>query len=198
MSYSEFLGLNLGLLGNENSIKELTLILAADAAHLLNLGAALGKGSVVNAIEDELALDVSGLLDGGASLHLDNLVLLATEEVLDSDLGAVLGDNDVDGEMSVHKSHFVAEALSDTDDHVADRGFERVDGTGLLRTTEPDADADEKSISLFGALIHSLELTGDMREVLGHLTSFALDSNFPCIHCACNCAKKEHSEVRKT
>ena len=86
MSYSEFLGLNLGLLGNENSIKELTLILAADAAHLLNLGAALGKGSVVNAIEDELALDVSGLLDGGASLHLDNLVLLATEEVLDSDL----------------------------------------------------------------------------------------------------------------
>jgi hypothetical protein len=112
MSYSEFLGLNLGLLGNENSIKELTLILAADAAHLLNLGAALGKGSVVNAIEDELALDVSGLLDGGASLHLDNLVLLATEEVLDSDLGAVLGDNDVDGEMSVHKSHFVAEALS--------------------------------------------------------------------------------------
>ena len=109
---SHLLRLSLGLLGDEDAIEELALILAADAAHLLDRRAALGEGSVVNAIEDELALDISGHLDGSASLHLDVLVLLAAKEVLDSDLRAVLGDDDVNGEMSVYKSHLVAEALS--------------------------------------------------------------------------------------
>ena len=30
---------------------------------------------------------------------------------IDGDAGAVLGDHDIDGEMSVYKSHLVAEAL---------------------------------------------------------------------------------------
>ena len=105
-------GLDEGLLGDKNSIKELTLILATDSAHLLDLGAAEGEGSVVDAVEDKLALDVLGVADLGAGLHDDELVLLATKEVLDGDLVAVLGDDDVDGEMSVDESHFVAEALS--------------------------------------------------------------------------------------
>lgn len=105
------LGLNVGLLGNEDTIKEFTLILAADSADLLDLGAALGEGVKVDTIEDNLTLLFGGESGGSASLHLDDLVLLSTKEVLDSDLGAVLGDDDVDGEMSVYKSHFVAEAL---------------------------------------------------------------------------------------
>ena len=70
------------------------------------------ESGVVDAVEDELTLDVGAESCGGATLHLDDLVLLATKEVLDGDLGAVLGDDDVDGEMSVHESHLVAEALS--------------------------------------------------------------------------------------
>jgi len=105
------LGLNVGLLGNEDTIEEFTLILAADSADLLDLGAALGEGVEVDAIEDNFTLLFGGEFGNGASHHLDDLVLLSTKEVLDSDLGAVLGDDDVDGEMSVDKSHFVAEAL---------------------------------------------------------------------------------------
>ena len=107
-------GLNEGLLRDEDSVEELTLVLAADSADLLDLGAAEGEGSVVNTVEDELTLDVVVELDSSASLHDDVLVLLTTEEVLDGDAGAVLGDDNVDGEMSVHESHLVAEALSKT------------------------------------------------------------------------------------
>ena len=106
-----FLRLNEGLLGDEDSIEELTLILASNTAHLLDLGAAEGKGLVVDSVEEDLTLDFSGGVALGATSHVDDLVLLATQEVLDSDHGAVLGDNHIDGEMSVHKSHLVAEAL---------------------------------------------------------------------------------------
>ena len=118
---SDLLRLNLGLLGDEDAIEELALVLAADTAHLLDGRAALGESSVVNAIEDKLTLDVSRELDGGATLHLDDLVLLATKEVLDSDLRAILGDDNVNGEMSVDKSHLVAEALSaGKEEHVSE------------------------------------------------------------------------------
>ena len=108
---SLFLGLDEGLLGDEDAIKEFTLVLATNSANLLDLGAAEGESSVVDTIEDKLTLDVSGVSDGGALGHLDELVLLSTEEVLDGDAGAILGDHDIDGEMSVYKSHLVAEAL---------------------------------------------------------------------------------------
>ena len=111
---SDFFGVSLGLLRDEDAVEELTLVLAADAAYLLDLGAHQREGSVVNSIEDDLTLDIGGELAGGATLHLDELVLLTTKEVLDSDLRAVLGDSNVDGEMSVNKSHLVAEALKKT------------------------------------------------------------------------------------
>ena len=105
------LGFDEGLLGNEDSIKELTVILACNSANLLDLGAAKRESAVIDTIEDELSLDIVTDSDLGASLHLNELVLLCAEEVLNSDAGTVLGDDDVDGEMSVYQSHFVAEAL---------------------------------------------------------------------------------------
>ena len=109
---SVFSGLDELLLGHENTIQELSLVLAVEnLAGLADLGAGEGEGSVVDTFEDELTLDIVGELDDGASEHVDVLVLLATHEVLDGNRGAVLGDDDVDGEMSVNKSHFVAEAL---------------------------------------------------------------------------------------
>ena len=105
------LGLNKGLLGDEDTIKEFTFILAADSADLLDLGAGKRKSSVIDTIEDELTLDIVRVSDLGGASHHDELVLLSTKEVLDGDAGAVLGDNDVNGEMSVYKSHLVAEAL---------------------------------------------------------------------------------------
>jgi len=100
-----------GLLGNEDAIKELTLVLASNSADLLNLGAAKGESGVIDTIEDKLSLDVSGGSHGSALGHLDELVLLATKEVLDGDAGTILGDDGIDGEMSVYQSHLVSEAL---------------------------------------------------------------------------------------
>ena len=62
--------------------------------------------------------------------------------------------------------------------------FERVDSTSLLVATEPYANTDVGAVSLLVVLLHLLELTGDVREVLGDFTSLSLDSNFPCIDVA--------------
>lgn len=105
---------NVGLSADEDTIEEFTVILAADSADLLDLRACLGEGVEVDTVEDNLTLDVGGEGALGALLHVDSLVLLSTEEVLNGDGVAVLGDDAVDGEMSVHHSHFVAEALNET------------------------------------------------------------------------------------
>jgi len=153
---------------------------------LLDLGAGLGESSVVGAVEDELTLDVSGESDLGVGEASDDLVLLATKEVLDSDGGAILGDNNIDGEMSVNQSHLVSETLGGTSDHVLDEGLEGVDSTGLLVSTEPDSDADEGTVSLLGVLLHLLELAGDVREVFLDFTSLALDGNLSGVNSAGN------------
>ena len=106
-----FLGVNKGLLGDEDSVEELTLILAADSADLLDLGAGEGNSGDVSTIEDKLTLDISRYGNLGVASALDEFVLLTTKEVLDGDVLAILGDDNVDGEMSVYKSHLVAEAL---------------------------------------------------------------------------------------
>lgn len=85
-SCSVLLCLDDGLLGDEDTVEELTLILATDSAHLLDLRAGKGDGLVVNAIEDDLTLYISGKGRLGVTSHLDDLVLLATQEVLDSEV----------------------------------------------------------------------------------------------------------------
>ena len=76
--------------------------------------------------------------------------------------------------------------LSDSNDHVANVGLERVDGAGLLVATEPNTDANKSTVPLLGALLHLFELASNVREVFLDLTPLALDSNFPCIHRAFN------------
>lgn len=115
MSLSSVLfGFNQLPLADEDAIKELSFVLRADSADLADLGAAEGNISLVVALEDELVLDITTLseLDGNALKHLDGLVLLAAEEVLYGDLRAVLGDDHIDREVSVHQSHSEAVALS--------------------------------------------------------------------------------------
>ena len=107
----DFFGFNEGLLGNEDAIKELTLVLASYSANLLDLRAAQGESSDVDSVKDKLTLLFFALDDLAAWGHSDELVLLATKEILNSDAGSILGDGDIDGEMSVDQSHLEAEAL---------------------------------------------------------------------------------------
>ena len=104
-------GVNGALLGNEDTIEELTLILGAHMAGLADLGAHEGDSGVVDTLEDELVLHGSGELDSDVAKHVDLLDVTATQEVLDLDALAVLGDDGVDGEMSVNQAHLVDEGL---------------------------------------------------------------------------------------
>ena len=106
-------GINELSLGNEDSVEELSLILCADLANLADLGAAQGECSVVNAFENKFVFDIKSELDGDAWEHLDGLVLLSTQEVLDGDRIIGLWDHNIDWEVSVYKSHSVAETLAD-------------------------------------------------------------------------------------
>ena len=111
---SFFASVGNGLLGDVDTIEELTLILGTDLAALGDLGAHEGNQSVIDTLKDEFILDGLGKLDGGSTLHVDLLDVSTTKEVLDLN-GVVLGsDLSVNGEMSVDESHLVDEGLNST------------------------------------------------------------------------------------
>ena len=168
---SFFLRLDEALLGDEDTIEELTFILVSDVDGLADLGTHKGDSGVVEAFEDELVLNLSGEFDGNTVDHVDVLDLLTSKEVLDVDAGAVLGDDAVNGEMSMDGSHLVHVAFGDTDAHVLNVGLEGVDGTSLLVATEPHADSEPVSGLLLSVGLGGLDLTVKVREVLGDGTS---------------------------
>ena len=174
---SLFLGFDEALLGDEDTIEELTFILISDVNGLADLGAGEGDGGVVEAFEDEFILDLDGESDGNTVGHVNVLDLLTSEEVLDVDAGSVLGDDAVNGEMSVDGSHLVHEAFGDTSAHVLDVRLEGVDGTSLLVATEPHADSEEITSSFLTVNLGLLDLTVKMREVLGDFTSGSGNGN---------------------
>lgn len=65
----------------------------------------------INTFEDQLVLKVGVHLNSGAWEHLNALDLLTTEEVLDLNSLTVLGDDDVNGEMSMYESHLISVTL---------------------------------------------------------------------------------------
>ena len=105
-------GLDDGSVGDEDAVQELALVLCADLAGLGNLGAGQGEGSLVDAFEDKFVLGVDGLLNGAAGGHDDLLDVATTEEVLDLNGLEVLGGLRGHGEMRVHESHLVEDALN--------------------------------------------------------------------------------------
>jgi len=73
------------LVGDENTIEELTLILLSDFDSLADAGATEGEGSVVESLEDNLILELGVGLDGNTGEHVNVLDLFTSEEVLDID-----------------------------------------------------------------------------------------------------------------
>lgn len=130
---------NVTPLRHVQTVQELSDILVADTADLLDVGGALGD--VLDAVsgELELVLDVLGSLDVDAGPHVDPSDDLLANEVSDLNLEAVgllvLLDVDVDGEMGIDVSHLVLEALGDTDDQVV---LPRVSSTAHGLMHSPD------------------------------------------------------------
>jgi len=109
-----------GLLGDEDAIQELSLILVSDTASLACPGASEGKSSIIWSIEDKLILNVRRLSDSCTWWKLNVVRFLTTQEVNNIERLLVLWDHNVDGEVIVHKSHLISEALGDANHHVGD------------------------------------------------------------------------------
>ena len=149
---------------------------------MTSLSAREGDILVVDALEDELILEVGIELHGDTGKHLDFLDLLTTEEVLDFDGPAVLGNDDIDGEVSVDESHFVSVAGDNTVDHVADEGLESGNRAALLGATEPHLDVEIETLSILGLLLLDAHLNWHVLEALGDLASGSLHLHLSCLY----------------
>ena len=103
-----------GLLGDVDTVEELTFILGADRAALGNLRAHERHGSVVDTLKDKLVLHISGKADGDTVNHVDLLEVRTTQEVLKFNGLASSLDLGIDGEMSMYESHLVDVVLKGT------------------------------------------------------------------------------------
>lgn len=57
---------------------------------------------------------------------------------------------------------FLKTYLSDTDEHVADQGFDGGNGTSLLITTVPHLDSDELTVHLTSSHLQDFDIECDM------------------------------------
>lgn len=64
----------------------------------------------------------------------------------------VARDDDVDGEMSVHEPHLVAEAVTNTLDHVLDGGADGAEASNVLASAVPDDEGDLVDLLLGGSV----------------------------------------------
>jgi hypothetical protein len=82
-SSSFFLGVGESLLGNENTIKEFSLVLISNTAYLVDSRAGKGDTGNINSVENKLILNVLGGVHGGVWGEDDEMGFLSTKEVLD-------------------------------------------------------------------------------------------------------------------
>ena len=94
-----------------DTVQELSVVLISDLAHLGYLSARKREVLVVNTLEDDLVLKVRVESSGGAWEQVKLLGLLSAQEVLDFNGLSILGDDNINGEMSVNESHSVSVRL---------------------------------------------------------------------------------------
>eukprot|EP00914_Ancora_sagittata_P009838 GHVO01018696.1.p2 GENE.GHVO01018696.1~~GHVO01018696.1.p2 ORF type:complete len:152 (+),score=33.98 GHVO01018696.1:75-530(+) len=144
--------LDVAPLGNVDTVKELTDILVADAADLLDVGGGLGDVLDGVAAEDKLVLDVLGGLDVNTLTESDAADELLAEEVPDLNNPkasvVVLVKVDVDGEMGVDVAHLVFVSLCDADDQVVDEGANSAEGSDTLARAVVQLDLDERRLGV--------------------------------------------------
>lgn len=160
---------NSALLRNVDTVQELTDILVAGLAALLDRSGSLGDVLQIVTSDDELTLLLLADLDLDTLESLDVDSLLAAQVVLDLER-AVLLDIQVGREESVDAAHLVLVTLGDTDDHVVDDGLDGADGSDLLTVAVNNGNLDLAVADL---------LEGDINvgEVVVQSTTGAVDSD---------------------
>lgn len=106
------------LLGDVDSIKELTQILVADVGLSLNLSGSEGNQGNIVSTELNLILNIvrTDILHALEKLNLTHPLL--SKEV--TNLNNVAGKSDIDGKVRVYEAHLINESTGNTDEHVID------------------------------------------------------------------------------
>ena len=117
-------------------------------------------------MQDKLILLGLGNLNLNTGGHEDPSNDLLSNEVSDLNLPLVvvlvLLQVDVDGEMGVYVTHFVLEALCDTNDQVVDQGSDSSEGSDILALAVVDLDGN-------GVLLGEGEVNSQVAEILDKL-----------------------------
>ena len=118
------------LIGDVDTIKELTNILVSDQHRLIDLSSYMsfkassltrsGHSFDIVSLKNDLILLSLGLSHSHSLEHVDMTHSLLSKEVTHLHLLSLLVDSNIDGEVSVHETHLVAVSVSHTGDHVAD------------------------------------------------------------------------------
>jgi hypothetical protein len=171
--------LELTLLGDVDTIQELTDILVLDGGSLLDVGSGLGDVGKIVSDEGDLVLLVLGVEDGDTLQHGDLHDDLLTQEVADLNGLLIIGNNDVDGEMGVDEAHLVLVTLGDTDDHVVDQRADGAEASNVLALSVPDNETKAGGIELDDVHLDVTEVLdeGSTGTLDGDVTGLDLDLN---------------------
>jgi len=171
--------LDLTLLGDVDTIQELTDILVLDGGGLLDVGSGLGDVAEIVTDQGDLILLLLGVEDGDTLQHRDLHDDLLTQEVADLDGLLIIGNNDVDGEMGVDEAHLVLVTLGDTNDHVVNQGADGAEASNVLALAVPDNEAETSGIQLDNLHLNVTEVLveGTAGSLDGDVTSLDLDLN---------------------
>jgi hypothetical protein len=161
-SQQHSLFLDVALLGDVDTVQELSNILISDQSGLVDQSARQGDVVQVVSFDGDLILDILLLGDLNTLEHLNPSVVSLTNEILNFDGLVVLGDVGVDWEMGISESHFVLVALDDTVDHVSDVRSDGDGGGFLLSLGEPHLDSEDISLLL---VLGSQHIESEMAEV---------------------------------
>jgi hypothetical protein len=137
----------------------------------------------VDAGKLDLVLHVGGTGEGDTVQKGHTAGVLLSQKVTDLNnlAGTLLDRGDVDGEMSVAKSHLVFESLGDSGDHVLDVRSDGSDRGNALSVSEPHINL-ELSVLLVHLQVHSevLERTLELTKRTGDGDGSALELDLDC------------------
>lgn len=165
------------LLGDVDTIQELTDILVADSGDLLDISSGLGDSLDGVTRDDKLVLLGRRDLDGNTLSDLDVTDTLLTQEVSDLNDLTVVDDVDVDGEMRVDVSHLVLVTLGDTSDQVSNERLDSSESSNVLSVTVVNSDLDSLVGDLGEGDINVSEVLGESTSGAGNGDDTGLDFN---------------------
>jgi len=160
------------------TVQELSDILVADLADLLDIGGTLGDVLERVSGQLELILLVLRRLNLNTGPHDNPSYELLADEVSDLHLPAVgllvLLQVDVDGEMGIYVAHLVLVSLGDTDDQVVNQGADSSESSDALAGAVVELDLDD-------ILLGVREADRQVAERLCELASGTLNKNVPVL-----------------